>query len=247
MIHRFIISGDNVQGIQLRESFAKKANSRRLKGSIRNLSDGRVEALFLCRGNEEDILECVKDAIAVLDKKGLLDNEELRSIQINGKPVETFEAGIIQDEETEKLFEGGNFALVREHELKETVWALQGAGRVFFIASEKVDDLLGYKKKELSGRLESVKRELLYIQSNMKNVGDPVCIRQLITDPPGDFSPKEHEEDLITNLIEFYHDYATYKREQDPNSGKRDGETEQQLVARAHKLEEMINKQTEKA
>jgi acylphosphatase len=240
MINRFIISGDNVQGVQLRESFVKAANNLQLKGQIRNLPNGEVEIIFLFKENEEDIRKCITQALVKLAEKGLLDGEETKSIRINGEKIDSFHSSNLTDEKTEEYLEVNNFILVREHELKETAWALQGAGRVFFVAAEKVDSLLGYKEKEVRGRLESVKRELLHIQSHMENVDEPICLKQFIADPLIDITAgKSEEKDLIRGLIEFYHDYVSYKKRKTSTQ-----EAEKEFIERIKKLIEGINEQT---
>jgi len=240
MIHRFTISGDNVQGIQLREEVVKTANHARLKGRARNLLIGDVELFFVCDDNAKQIKECITQALSAVAGSGLLEKEEIESIMINGNKVQAFEPELITDEKTEEALKKTKFELVREHELREIVWALQGAGKVFLSASTKVERLLGYKEKEVRGRLESVKRELLHIQSHMENVDEPICLKQFIADPMIDITAgKSEEKDLIRGLIEFYHDYVSYKKRKTGTQ-----EAEKEFIERIKKLIEGIDQQT---
>jgi acylphosphatase len=240
MIYRYIISGDNVQGIQLRETIAKDANHYCLQGQTRNLLTGEVEAIFLCEKNEDAIKKCIGESIDKIIKSGLLDGDEIESIRINEKNRNEPEPEEITDEKTEERLKKTKFTLVREAELREMVWALQGAGKVFLSASLKVETLLGYKEKEVRGRLESVKRELLHIQSHMENVDEPICLKQFIADPLIDITAgKSEEKDLIRGLIEFYHDYVSYKKRKTSTP-----EAEKEFIERIKKLIEGINEQT---
>jgi acylphosphatase len=242
MIHRFIISGDNVQGIQLRETIAKEANHSGLQGQARNVLTGEVEAIFICGKNKDAIKKCIDESIGKVIKSGLLDGEEADSIRINDKNRQDSEPEEITDDKTEERLKQGKFLLVREAELREMVWALQGAGKVFLSASSKVETLLGYKEKEVRGRLESVKRELLHMQNHIENVHEPVCIKQFIADPLIDMTAgKNEEEDLIRDLIEFYHDYVSYKKK-----GSRTPEAETEYTERIKILIEGINRQMER-
>ncbi len=215
MIRRFIISGDNVQGIQLRETISKEANHSGLQGQTRNLLTGEVEAIFLFENNEDAIKKCISESINKVIKSGLLDGDETDSIRINDKKRPESEPEEVIDEKTEEHLKKSKFTLVREAELREMVWALQGAGKVFLSASLKVENLLGYKEKEVLGRLESVKKELLYMQNSFENVDEPVCLKQFIADPLIDLTPGEDEEkDLIRGLIELYYEYRAYKKKE---------------------------------
>ncbi len=213
MIHRFIISGDNVQGIQLREAITREANHSGLQGQTKNLLTGEVEAIFICENNKDAIKKCINESVDKVIKSGLLDGDEAESIRINDKSRHESEPEEVLDEKTEERLKKNKFTLVREAELREMVWALQGAGKVFLSASLKVETLLGYKEKEVLGRLESVKKELLYMQNSFENVDEPVCLRQFIADPLIDLTSGEDEErDLIRGLIELYYEYLAYKK-----------------------------------
>lgn len=230
MIHRFIISGDNVQGIQLRETIAKEANHSGLRGQTRNLLTGDVETIFLCEKNEDSIKKCISESLDKVIKSGLLDGDEADSIRINDKKRHESEPEEVTDEKTEERLKKSKFTLVREAELREMVWALQGAGKVFLSASLKIETLLGYKEKEVRGRLESVKKELLYMQSSFENVDDPVCLKQFIADPLMDLTAGEDEEkDLIREFIELYYEYRAYQ--------KKAGHSEEEKNEMAMKIE----------
>jgi len=147
---------------------------------------------------------------------------------------------LITDDETEnRLKNEKRFIVEREHELKETVWALQGAGKVFLSASRKVEALLGYKEREVVGRLMSVQKELLYMQDHPGGLKEPVCLKQFIADPLIDLEAKPGKPDLIRDMIEFYHEYVSSKEREE----KMDP---QQLVKRINNLHQGIKEQIEK-
>jgi len=243
MIARFIISGTSVQGVQLRETITKIARNLELKGQVRNLLDGTVEVLFVYRDNGEKIKKCLKKSIEIVEKKGLIDKKDVKEIRINEKTINEFEIDdTYEDKNMENKMNDRDFTIIREHELRETVWALHGAGRVFLSASKKVEDLLNYKRDEVIGRLKSVKKELLHIQSDIKNVDDPVCLKQFIADPLIDVSVGEQEErDLMRMLIEFYYNFVQYKKQE-----KKPPETEEIIIRQIDTLQKMIDVEIEK-
>lgn len=255
MIARFNITGTSVQGVQLRESIAKVAENRGLNGQVRNLLDGSVEILIIYKDNYSEIKQCITEAVEIIRKRGLIDDLDIQSIEINGRNFDAFREDTFEpddkyeDKKTEKMIksERNNFTIIRDHELKESVWALQGAGKIFLSTSKKVEEMLGYKEKEVIGRLESVKKELLYMQSNIQNVDDPVCLKQFISDPLVDFGAgKKEEEDLIRNLIEFYYHFLYYKKET-PNLKETEKECrEAELVKHINSLKKGIEKEIEK-
>lgn len=232
MIAKFIISGDSVQGIQLRETIAHIASQCQLKGYAKNLLNGDVEVLFIRKDNDNGIKKCLKDAVETCRNAGLISHEDADKITINERSVNLFEVGdkTITDEALEQeMTTEKNFKVVREHELREIVWALHGAGRVFQSASEKVAEMLNYKEREVNGRIKSVKRELMHVQNNLTNVDDLVCLKQFIAEPLIDVSiGKPEEEDIMRMLIEFYYDFLRHKNTGSPS--------EKELVARINQL-----------
>jgi len=192
---RIVIDGEtasSVQGAELRETVQKIARGMGITGQIRNVK-GKPRVEVICGKEKSDLLF---EEINKLKKRG----DVLFRIKNIFKTDELFDD--FQD-----------FDVVREDDLSEMVWALQGAGKVFVSASKKVEDMPGYKKSEVIGRLESVKKELLYAQGNIVNVDDFVCLKQFISDPLIDFTAEEkEEEDLIRRLIEFYHEFLYLKK-----------------------------------
>lgn len=220
MIARFIISGPSVQGIQLRETIYKKARKNELQGRSKNLTDGTVKVLFVYKDKDNEtkkkIIECLKDSIKAVMKSGLIDEWDAKNILINEKTADkiTIDDDSYDDKNTENRINSNKFfTITREHEQQEIVWALQGAGKVFFLASQKIENVLIYKKMEVVGRLESVKKELLHVQSNLRNVDELVCVKQFISDPLIAIDKEKGETNkLVEHLIEFYHQFEHYRK-----------------------------------
>lgn len=242
MIAKCLVSGPSMQGVSFRETVARAADKAGLKGRAKNLQDGDVELLFIFdkKEDEELIKRCIAKALEKLADEGLVDADDVKAVKINDAEKDSFIIREIIDEDTENLLKNEKrFVVEREHELKETVWALQGAGKVFLSASKKVEAMLGYKEREVIGRLMSVQKELLYLQNHPGEVEEPVCLKQFIVDPLIDLDGKPGEPDLIRDLIEFYHDYVSSKEqgwEMDP----------QKLVKRIDTLNEGIKGQIER-
>lgn len=76
-VHVFI-SG-NVQGVFFRSNIRERANKLNLKGFVKNLSDGRVEAIF--EGEKENINEILKFC-----KKGPI-GAKIKNIEIREEKV----------------------------------------------------------------------------------------------------------------------------------------------------------------
>ncbi len=212
MLARFMISGSSVQGVQLRETIEKVARGSGLKGYAENSSDGKVKVLFVCNKNKKRIKDCFVTVLDICKKTGIMSKKDIALVNFNEKNISHLEFDdTYPDKKTEESLLKTDFYVKREHEMQEMVWALQGAGKVFLSASSKIEELLNYKKLEVVGRLKSVKKELMHIQSNLSTSHDPVCTKQFIADPLFDFTVKEKEEDdLIRQLIEFYHQYVDY-------------------------------------
>lgn len=240
MIARFIINGPNVHGVQLRETVVNLGRSLRIKGQARNLLNGTVEVLFIYADNGEDIKKCLQRAILKLRENGMIDRSDFESVRINGKTVNEIEINdTYEDKAIEEKINADDFTIIREHELQEIVWALQGAGRVFQFASKKLEGMLHYKRVEVIGRLRSVEKELMHIQNNIADVDEPVCLKQFIADPLIDLSAeKPVEEDLLRSLIEFYYGFIKYKKDYNKLPEK-----ETEIIKTINKLQEMINKE----
>jgi acylphosphatase len=242
MIAKCLVSGPSMQGVSFRETVAREADKEGLKGKAKNMPDGDVELLFIYdkKADEEPIKQCIKNALEKMAEAGLVEVDEIEAIKINDAEKDSFDLRPVSDSDTEnRLRHKKRFVIEREHELKETVWALQGAGKVFLSASKKVEAMLGYKERELIGRLISVQKELLYIQNHPGDVKEPVCLKQFIVDPLIDLEAKPGEPDLIRDLIEFYHDYVTVREK---GTGMDNGE----MVNRIDKLNDGIKRVIEK-
>ncbi|ODS36249.1 MAG: hypothetical protein A7316_01400 [Candidatus Altiarchaeales archaeon WOR_SM1_86-2] len=241
MLAKFIVSGATIQGVQFRETLSKIAKNLELKGQVKNLHKGDVEVIFLYNDNEGIIRKCFEKTIGTLKEKELIDEWDAGDIKIDGNSLNEFEVYKLDDPKTERKIK--DFRIIREHELKEMTWALQGAGRVFLSASKKIEGVLKRKKEEVIGRLNSVNQELLYAQTNLKNVDDLVCIKHFIADPLIFVSVGEQdEEDLIKMLIEFYYEFLRYKKLKEHITDK----DEEDIVERIDALRERICKEIQK-
>ena len=116
---RIMIIGEtanSVHGSELREYIQRIANNMSINGQIRNIKgDSKVE--IICEGEKEKLDNFFKKIKKLEKCKDKLFNIK----EVNNE---------------EELFEFKEFKLVREDELSEMVWALQGAGKVFY-ATEK--------------------------------------------------------------------------------------------------------------
>lgn len=243
MIGRFNLSGAALQGVQFRETIADMARKLKLRGQVKNSNDGDVEVLFLYENKNEDLFkECFEKTIKDLTNKGLISESEAEGIRINEKPIKEFKVDDeYKDRKTEDEIKRINdFKIIREHELKEMTWALQGAGRVFMSSSKKIENVLELKKEEVIGRLNSVNKELLYAQTNIGNVDDLICIKHFIADPLICFMETD-EEDLIRHLIEFYYEFLRYTKK-----GEISTEDKKSIVAQINSLQKKIESEIKK-
>jgi acylphosphatase len=237
------LSGATLQGVQFRETIADIARKLKLRGQVKNSNDGDVEVLILYENKNEDLIKsCFEKTIKALTDKGLIIESEADDIRINKRLIKDFKVDdTYEDRKTEDEINRTNeFKIIREHELKEMTWALQGAGRVFMSSSKKIENVLELKKEEVIGRLNSVNKELLYAQSNIGNVDDLICLKHFIADPLIYFMEKEGEEGLIMQLIEFYYEFLRYIK-----NGKISDEDKKSIVAQIDNLQKKIESEIE--
>ncbi len=243
MISRFIISGTTLQGVQFRETISKIAKDSGLLGQVKNLHNGDVEALFIHNNIEDNhkiIRKCFENTIKNLIGKELIDNREVDDIKLNDCPIKEFKFDNYTDPKTEdKIRKTHDFKVIREDETKEMMWALQGAGRVFLSASKKIESVLRLKKEEVTGRLNSVNRELLYAQTNIETVDDLICLKHFIADPLIFIDGAcDEEQDLMRMLIEFYYEFLRYKKQRE-----QPGDDKQILLKQIEYLQKRLTKE----
>jgi len=77
-----------VQGVFFRDSTQKKANSLGLKGWVRNLSDGRVEALFV---GEDEVCRQALDYVSVGPPSAIVTGVKHKWEEVPDEPPTAFE------------------------------------------------------------------------------------------------------------------------------------------------------------
>jgi len=103
----------DVQGVYLRQMIKALADSKdfKINGHVRNLKEGTVEVLCDC--DEEKAKKFYRTILCKAEEKRIRIRED----------------ACIPP--TDKVFDFKSFKIIMEDDLKEMVWALQGAGRIF--------------------------------------------------------------------------------------------------------------------
>ena len=131
---RIIIEGEtasSVQGAELRETVQEIAGKIGIKGQIRNVK-GKPKVEIICEKEKSDLL--FKEIERLKERKDTLF--KIKNVT-----------------KTDKLFDDfQDFDVVREDDLSEMVWALQGAGKVFYFAEKMRQET---RKKSLFTALKS--------------------------------------------------------------------------------------------
>jgi acylphosphatase len=170
----------DVQGVYLRQVIKEIADSKEfcVKGHTRNLKDGSVEVLCECdKATADKLFSSIKQAAAV------------KRIKIDENKTEP---------PTQKIFEFDSFDIVREDDLKEMVWALQGAGRTF----KEQDDIK--KEEALRGlfyelrALSDYALEMLE-KNNHKRAFRMLSMENIMTCPPSGI-----DETIVSQIGDLY-------------------------------------------
>jgi hypothetical protein len=178
---RIISDAVDLHGVMLRDAIRQMIVSNApasLVGEVRNIDNG-VE--ILCN-----------DAIAQEEFIGLLWEVINRNELIEDKFRNEKNIQIIF---LEGLFDKG-FQLKRSNELQETVWALQGAGRLFKNIGGKIDRR---DKRKVLGLLKGIKYEIYFneVRAEDPNEFSHNAIDKFLTEVPAD------DERLIDSLQNY--------------------------------------------
>jgi len=234
-LNRAIIRGDRIQAAGFRESIAAALRKTGVRGTARNIRD-RQEVWLEILSDKPFSRQDLQHAIDLVQEKNPL---------VKGK-IEEFEG--CEDQITEKRILG-TFQVIREDDLHEMVWALQGAGTLFSHATEKVTELLDIKKTEKGMRLNSLRIELAQVQNVLlKDHGsqrEPICLRDFISSPM-----IKVPDQLLEELMNFYYEYGEYRNSTKEDRIKRKGpmleRTDKMLQQLKTINQENLNTETQK-
>lgn len=126
-VWRFLIKGKDeteVHGIMLRRKIKQMADKEKLCGSVKNIKH-KPEIEIKIASNKEDSEKFRESTEKALNEKVKAKDEE-----------EKYNFTQLFCIEGEKAEDYKEFAVIREDELTEMVWALQGAGDVFVKSAE---------------------------------------------------------------------------------------------------------------
>lgn len=193
-VWRFIICGSEesaVHGKRLRRTIKENADKNKILGSVRNIK-------FKSHVEVRVIAETIEEA---------KDLKRIITTELGEKGEYTFgEVFVVDGEETDSYRE---FEVIREDELTEMVWALQGAGDAFVESTKQQKKILetinqrDYKKEygQLAALLIEVGRWEMEINSDIDNgklTPDlPInCLKEALIRPPylnDEFISRTHE------------------------------------------------------
>lgn len=224
---RIVVKGQQIQGVGFRERAAYAFNTLEIKGKARNIKEtGEVEFLLLSDQGEEALRQVIA---GVIEKTGelipiALEAEIAHIAPVEEKYLEDTIAGV------EK------FEVLREDDLQEMVWALQGAGNLFMTATKTINELLKYKKNEMSMRLKAIRCELAHAQNKMGNAKnlDLLCLGNFIANPLVSIHPE-----TLQPLVDFYHDFAEFKAIREEEERKKEMTN---MANRIKKIMELVEK-----
>lgn len=184
---RFLFKGEDaadIQGVQFREEIKKKACKLEIKGQVRNLKErpNGFQVEVICETESEE------GATKFF--------EEIKRIQ---NPLIKLDKA--SAEMSTKLFnEFKDFNIVREDDLSEMVWALQGAGRVFAnqeeerrtVRENQLLESLTYELPTISNCWEYISTERKKRHFNL------ICIEKILSEPP------TGKKELVENIRNLY-------------------------------------------
>lgn len=128
---------------------------------------------------------------------------------VKGAVIDGKKTGQLEDSYAESQIRGlERFEVKREDDLHEMVWALQGAGTLFSMATEKIDRLLAFKEEERRMPLISIKCELAHVQDNLDNAKslELICLKNFISNPLIALEPE-----VLKRFVEFYHEFVEFR------------------------------------
>lgn len=218
VLWRVIVKGERVQGVGFRESASHALNKSNIKGFARNLKEsGKVELTLLFDGDESALRGLIKGIIGKISEK-----------MPAAEGAEIDRTDRLTDDYTERqISQSERFEVRREDDLHEMVWALQGAGTLFAMATEKIDLLLEFKEEERAMRIASIRCELAHAQEKLQNAKnlELACLKEFIANPLIDI-----DRDALKRFVEFYYEFAEF-REAPEDKRKSNLETMSRKVA----------------
>ncbi len=217
-LKRAIIRGDRIQAVGFRESIAAALRKMGVRGTARNIRD-RQEVWLEILSDKPFSRQDLQHAMNLVHGKNPL---------VKGEIAEFEEC---EDKITKNRIHADTFQVIREDDLHEMVWALQGAGTLFSHATEKVTELLDIKKTEKGMRLNSLRIELAQVQNALLKDHDRqrelICLREFISSPM-----IKVPDQILEELMNFYYEYGEYR-----NSTKEDRTTRKgQMLERIDKM-----------
>jgi acylphosphatase len=170
----------DVQGVYLRQIIKEIADSKELcvKGHTRNLKDGSVEVLCECdKATADKLFSSIKQSSV------------FKRIKIDENKCES---------PTQKIFAFESFEIVREDDLKEMVWALQGAGRIF----KEQDDIK--KEEALRGLFYELRSMSDYAQEMLEKNDHKRTFRMLSMENIMTCPPSGIDETIVSQIGDLY-------------------------------------------
>lgn len=197
-VYRVVVRGDRIQAVGFREGIATALKKMGFYGRARNVRD-RQEVLLEISSDEKFGKNDLQNVMAGVRKENPLVKGEIADFKERDDP----------DVETE-IRDSHTFQIIREDDLHEMMWALQGAGYLFNHATKMVTALLEIKEAEQDMRLKSLKIELTQTQNLLSETGkipprELTCLKDFISNPV-----KELPEQMLEGLIAFYYEYGEF-------------------------------------
>lgn len=190
-----------MQGVGFRERAAHALNRLNVKGFARNLKEGGEVELTLLFDGDKNLLEGMIN--------GTIKKIAEKMPMVEGTVIDSKKTALFEDSYTEsQIRELERFEVKREDDLHEMVWALQGAGTLFSMATEKIDRLLAFKEEERRMPLISIKCELAHVQDNLDNANslELICLKNFISNPLIALEPE-----ALKRFVEFYHEFVEFR------------------------------------
>lgn len=227
-----------MQGVGFRDSAAHalnelKLNEQKIKGFARNLKEsGEVELTLLFDGDKSRLEGTINGIIKkIAEKMPMVEGAAIGWI------------APFKDDYTEgQIGQLKGVEVKREDDLHEMVWALQGAGTLFSMATDKIDRLLEFKEDERTMQLASIKCELAHAQDNLGNATNPelICLKHFIPNPLIALEPE-----TLKRFVEFYHDFVEFRETPEDKRNNNLKTMSEKVANMLKKIEELERLKTE--
>lgn len=234
---RVVVKGERVQGVGFRERAAHALTrlNPSVKGFARNLKEsGEVELTLLFDGDKTSLEDTINGII-----KGIAKEMPM----VKGAMIDSKKTVLLEDSYTERqIRELERFEVKREDDLHEMVWALQGAGTLFSMATDKIDQLLEFKEEERTMQLASIKCELAHAQDNLGNATnlELICLKNFIPNPLIALEPE-----TLKRFVEFYHDFVEFRETPEDKRNNNLKTMSEKVANMLKKIEELERLKTE--